>query len=250
MNIEVRADCGQPLGETGACQMLVQFGAQVDFVARGGPENPHQMLEASLACTGGLCRGDRFGHVTRYREPGLPGFIDGGEISLSTKQRVDLDEGAAQLLRLPDSISRFIPRSHADSVSREDWGLTVNHHSSYNAWHRKAFGKGFAPGVDPAHRAPHIAHPGDPIRHIEPQKKPGIESMRMHVPQAGDEVLPGAIDGLRSCWNRRTSADSNNAVALDDDRLIAANRAASCVDDGDVRDHKRLCRQRGLQAGN
>lgn len=67
-------------------------------------------------------------------------------------------------------------------------------------------------------------------------------AVTMHVPQAGDQELAGAVDDLRVlrdvgflCWNNR-----NDAIPIDDHSPVGLSRAPSGVDYGDMFNRDRL----------
>ncbi len=60
----------------------------------------------------------------------------------------------------------------------------------------------------------------------------------MHVPQAGNQELPGAVDArwFALTLKEQRVGDGDNAIPVDDDGHIALNRRGAGIDDRDVRD--------------
>jgi len=86
----------------------------------------------------------------------------------------------------------------------------------------------------------HVADAGDAAGQVERQEE-RAGGVDVHVPQAGDEVLPAAVHDPGPLRHPDVAglADGCDPVAGDDDRHPWPGRRPSSVDDGDAGDGQR-----------
>jgi hypothetical protein len=86
--------------------------------------------------------------------------------------------------------------------------------------------------------APHVAHRGHTVDDEQGEGAVEVAQVRMHVPQARDEVLAGAIDdpGRGGIPRGPLRADRSDPALLDDNGHVGFGSGARSVDDSHVAD--------------
>lgn len=182
--------------------------------------------------------------VADDRELLLTGLVDDRGERLGRQVRVDLDEVLARVLRLPDGLPGLVRGGHGPDVladePRERGPGAVDERVRPDD-PRPAGVRVDGPGgpdrverVDREH-VPDAGHPGRDEERFHPR----VGDVGVHVPEAGDEILPAAVDddGPGRPGIPVGSDDGRDRVAADDDRPVGDDPAGDGIDDVHPLDH-------------
>src|SRR5262249_975894 len=156
-----------------------------------GQVNPGEVLDALLAQVGRLGGADRLGEVAGQGEALLLRLVGDGQVRLAGQFGVDLDEVRPHLLELADGLAPFRGVGRDARAGHEGFG-PVHERSGGDDARAGLFALldllAQAEGGDGV-QGVHVADTGDTVGQVERQEG-RVGGVNVHVPQAGDEVLP------------------------------------------------------------
>jgi hypothetical protein len=224
--------------------------AEFLLVGGAGQRDAVEVLHALHAEVGGLGGADRLGDVAGDGEALLVCLGHDGQEGRAGQLGVDLDEVGPALLEGLDRLPPFVRVGGDDSAGPERPGPVHQGAGRHDARAQHAAVPDLLPHQeDPVReKGVHLADAGDPVGHEQRQVR-RHRDVDVHVPQAGDEELAGAVHGPGALGDRNPVglAQGADAAAGDDDGRVGPGRAAGRVDHGDVRDDQGL--RGGLRPG-
>ena len=188
----------------------------------------------------------------------LAGFVGDGEDGVARNQRLEFDEVDAAALQVVDRAAAIVRSRDRDRTGKTR--LRAIEHGAGDDHARADQGAGgdfFAPLLKHFQVAAHIAHAGYAVgdeqrqRDVFAARKPVAEDgVDVHVPEAGDEELAGAVHMCPGQFYAHTPAGAGDRFdfsVANYDGAARLWRSAGSVDDGDVVDDqigrgRRLCR--------
>ena len=203
------------------------------------------MLEAVHSGSGHFAGANGIRNVSFKRNFLFLGFGGNGEDSVARDERLQLDEINATTFQFVNGAGTIFGSGDGDGIGEARLGAIEHGAGGQDSWTDEASTLDFvAPGLNSFEIAAHIAHAGDAIGDEKRQgnflgegKPVAKGEMDVHVPEARDEVAAfGADTGSVARVTSAFAADGVDAIALNDDDLVAANLAGADVDDVDVGD--------------
>ena len=180
------------------------------------------------------------------------GFVSDSEDGVAWDQRLQFDEVRAATLEVGDSAARIVWRGDGDGTWKTRLRAIEHGPGGINARADEAAGCELAaPVLNDVEFTAHVANACDPVgdeqgqRNIFRARKPIAEcEMNVHVPEAGDRKEAAAINDWRTAreFCGLAGADRNDAFVVDDQGLIALERAGAYVNDGDMLEDERSVR--------